>query len=398
VGEVDQQLGTLLDRLLAVFPQADSGAILLSNGHNGRRSPVAVRHRRRDGTVRWNINHRVADNVMKYGEAVLLSRAAAQPQSGGGHPRTVFPVRSIVCAPLRGTDGQVLGALQLETRDQRTRFGNWHLEVLARVAAQAAVVVENHLLRRAALQEKELQRQLSMATDIQKSFLPGSPPEVAGYEFFNYYRPAKYLSGDYFDYILLPDERLAVVMADVSGKGIPAALVMSNFVAQARFHLARNRSPADAVTQLNDDFTLANRSDRFITLVVGVLDPRRHEVTVVNAGHMPPLVRRAEGETTAVGAGVAGLPIGVVGGSRYESCVVALEPGSCLAVYTDGVTEAMNAKGDLYGKDRLVALVSSPSIGDAGSLGKAMLNDLDDFVGAEPQADDTCVCCLGRAR
>ena len=137
-----------------------------------------------------------------------------------------------------------------------------------------------------------------MAHEVQHGFLPAASPRIPQYEFFDFYEPASQLGGDYFDYVPLPGGRLAVVVADVSGKGIPASLLMARLSADARYCLASEPTPAEAVDRLNRAFCEAGWEDRFVTLVLAVLDVQQHEVTVVNAGHLPPLLRPGRGRSS----------------------------------------------------------------------------------------------------
>ena len=165
--------------------------------------------------------------------------------------------------------------------------------MLASVACQAAIAVENAELHETAVRDQKRSRELEVAHDVLRGFLPSASPRIEGYDFFDFYEPANELGGDYYDYIPLPGRRLAVVVADVSGKGIPASLLMARLSADVRYCLASEPSPAEAVAQLNRVFFAAGWEDRFVTLVLAVLDPLRHEVTLVNAGHPPACLQHA---------------------------------------------------------------------------------------------------------
>ena len=174
-----------------------------------------------------------------------------------------------MCAPLITSQGDVTGVIQIDTADQRNRFSRDDLEVLASVACQAAIAVENAELHETAIRDQKRSRELEVAHDVLRGFLPSSSPRIEGYDFFHFYEPANELGGDYYDYIPLPGRRLAVVVADVSGKGIPASLLMARLSADVRYCLASEPSPAEAVAQLNRVFFAAGWEDRFVTLVLG---------------------------------------------------------------------------------------------------------------------------------
>jgi serine phosphatase RsbU (regulator of sigma subunit) len=195
----------------------------------------------------------------------------------------------------------------------------------------------------------------------------------------------------------LPGGRLAVVVADVSGKGISASLLMAKLSAETRYCLASEPSPPAALGRLNRLFCDSSWEDRFVTMVLAVLDPRRHEVIIVNAGHLPPLLRRGPAKVEAVGQAEARFPLGVDRDVEYAPTIVPLAPGQSLVLYTDGITEAMNANGELYGSQRLVTLLSS-DVDRLSLLGRHLLDDVKRFVGARSQSDDMCLTCLGRIK
>ncbi len=186
-----------------------------------------------------------------------------------------------------------------------------------------------------------------------------------------------------------------MVVADVSGKGIPASLLMARLSADARYCLATEPTPAAAVARLNHAFCEAGWEDRFVTLVLAVLDVRRNEVTLVNAGHLPPLWRRGPGAIEVVSEAESHLPLGVEIDTVYSQHTLPLEPNNLLALYTDGITEAMNDQDELYGAARLRAQLGCPAT-RADRIGRQILEDVKRFVGLHPQSDDMCLVCLGR--
>ncbi len=193
--------------------------------------------------------------------------------------------------------------IQLDALDQRNRFRQDDLDMLVSVACQAAFAVENAQLHEAAMRDQAMKRELAVAHEVQRGFLPSAAPRIPEYDFFEFYEPASQLGGDYYDYVELPGGRLAVVVADVSGKGISASLLMAKLSAETRYCLASEPEPAQAIGRLNRVFCDSVWDDRFVTMVLAVLDPRRHEVTIVNAGHLPPLWRYGPNGRRAGGRG-----------------------------------------------------------------------------------------------
>jgi serine phosphatase RsbU (regulator of sigma subunit) len=392
---LNEVLPKLLDSLFAIFLQADRGFIVLKEAATGKLVPRAVRHRREDSTEPIRISRTILNGVVSGKEAILSADAATDARFEMAESIVDFQIHSMMCAPLITSEGKVVGVIQIDTRDQRHRFTREDLEVLASVACQAAFAVENAQLHEVALQEEVMRRELALAHKVQQGLLPAAPPELAGYEFFDFYEPANHLGGDYFDYIPLAGGRLAVTLADVSGKGISAALLMAKLSAEARYCLASEPTPAAAVARLNDVFCESRWEGRFVTFILTVLEPATHEVVVVNAGHLTPLLRHLSGSVEAVGEAISGLPLGVDTGVTYESFRFHLDPGDSVTLYTDGIPDAMNPAEEFYGGDRLYTQLSAPC-DSVRLLGERVLEDVRRFIGSRSQLDDMCLSCFRR--
>jgi sigma-B regulation protein RsbU (phosphoserine phosphatase) len=229
---------------------------------------------------------------------------------------------------------------------------------------------------------------------VQQGFLPDSRPDVAGYEFFDFYRPANQVGGDYFDYLRLPDGRVAVIVADVVGKGVAAALLMAKLSAEARFCLASGGNAAQAVNMLNERLCRLHL-DRFVTAVMVLLNPDNHEVSIANAGHMAPILRTKEGKIMEPGSVEAGLPLGIMEELGYEEVTVRLAPGESLTLFTDGLNEAVSEEGEYYTIDRIRQRIQATS-GLPSIVGDAVVQDVCNFIGQGSQSDDMCLVTLGR--
>jgi serine phosphatase RsbU (regulator of sigma subunit) len=170
---------------------------------------------------------------------------------------------------------------------------------------------------------------------------------------------------------------------------------MAKLSSETRYCLMREPTPVAAVSRLNNIFCESRWQDRFVTMVLSILDPAKHEVTLVNAGHMPPLIRRSSGTVEPAGEAAGGLPLGVDTGIEYEQFSLSLSPGDLLIMYTDGIPDAMNVAQDFYGAKRLEAQLSA-TVDGVKALGTRILDDVRRFVGNQPQSDDMCVTCYGR--
>lgn len=394
---LEQVLGRVLDSLFKIFVQADRGFVVLWDSERQVLIPKAVKHRRRDADDTIRISRTIVNQVMQAKEAVLSADAANDARFDASQSIADFRIRSMMCAPLVDTEGRALGVIQIDTLDQRSRFSQDDLDVLASVACQAAIAVENAQLHETALRQQALERDLDLAHKVQQGILPSAPPRVNGYDFFDFYDPASQVGGDYFDYVALPGRRLAVVLADVSGKGMPAALVVARLSSEARYCLASEPTPGDALSRLNASFARSGWEDRFVTMVLAVIDLEKHLLTIANAGHMAPLLRRRDRSVEAVGEDEAGVPLGVDAEAKYNEVSIPLAAGESVTVFTDGISEAMDTQNRLYGLERLRGLVGGEAAG-VSALGSQILDDVKKFVGTRPQSDDMCLICFGRKR
>lgn len=396
---LDAVLPRMLNGLFKVFPQADRGFIVLKTGEGRLEARWKVmRERHGEGAVR--LSRKIIRRVMETQQALVLEDAGTLPDPSKSVERA--QIRSVICAPLLDTDGVALGVLQLDTLDRRQAFRLEDLDVLAGVAVQASIAVQNARFHERAIQQEkvdlELRQDLELAHAVQRAMLPQSRPQLPGYTFFDHYSPMKLVGGDYYDYVALPDGRVAVIVADVVGHGIAAAMMMAKVSCEAKFCLAAESSPALAMEQLNERICAMNTGQFFSALMV-VLNPANHDVTILNAGHLPPIWRRHDGTIAEPGAEQAGMVAGIQPGLRYEPTVIRLSPGESLTLYTDGINEAMQLNStqeeQLFTRERIHRHVQAAQ-GTLEELGGALLHDVRQFMGSGPQMDDMCLVCLGR--
>ncbi len=244
-------------------------------------------------------------------------------------------------------------------------------------------------LARARELEKErdrLEHELDLARRIQQRLLPAGPPDVAGLEIAGVSEPAREVGGDYYDHIPLGDDRVLLVIADVSGKGVPAALLMSAFRASLMSQDALRIGPAAVASHLNDFLHRSVEPGKFVTAFVGFLDGRTGHFVYANAGHNPPVLRRRDGRVEWLATG--GLILGIVPDTRFESGDAQLEPGDLLALYTDGVTEGADAANEQFGEERLVESLSRLAGRPCGEIAHAVVREVRAFEGEQGPADD----------
>jgi serine phosphatase RsbU (regulator of sigma subunit) len=383
---LDDVLPEVLNSLFRIFVQADRGFIVLAEGEE--LIPRWRKTRRDDGDA-IRTSRTVVNQVMTTKEAILSADAATDERFEMSQSVADFRIRSMMCAPLLDLEGNPLGVLQIDTLDQRKRFDADDLAVLASVAAQAGIAIRNARLHEAAIEQQAVQRDIKLARDVQMSFLPHDEPEIDGYDFYHYYLPAHHVGGDYFDYLKLPDGRLVIIVADVVGHGIAAAMLMAKFAAEFRFSIASGGTPAEAISILNDRMS-GLELDRFVTMILVILEPNSNTMTIVNAGHMAPFCRRRDGQVEDLAESCRGLPIGIMDGYPYEQAEVTLGAGDRILLYTDGVNETMDPDGECYGIERMKEWFDNLT-GDVKVDAERLIEDVGKFRDTEPQFDDMCL-------
>jgi serine phosphatase RsbU (regulator of sigma subunit) len=389
--DVGNTLGELLAGLFAIFPQAQSGFVAFT-GDADEVTPRATRFRREEDGPRVRVSRTLLRHVLARREAILWLDGAPPPGLPHG-TLDAMELRSLLCAPLLDGEGNPFGVVQVDSDDPLCAFDAEDLEVMAGAVCQAAVAVRFAKLHEEALRRQAVHRDLELARRVQLGLLPAGRPAREGFEFFSYYQAAFEVGGDYFDFIELPGDRLALVVADAAGKGVSAALLMAKLAGELKYLLSYG-PPGEALARMNDGLCDSD-TGRFVTLLAAIQDLRSPALTLLNAGHPAPLRRSPGGAVEAVGEAARGTALGVLPGRPYQEFHTAVEPGEVWCVYTDGFTEAVNARGEMFGTERLARrLAQGP--GAVGEAGAGIVADVRDFLGEEPQTDDMCLVGWGR--
>ena len=264
-------------------------------------------------------------------------------------PRT----QSEMVAPIISNE-EVIGVFDLES-DELDAYTNDDLEVLMLLASQVAIIIEKVMLHEQLIEKQRLQTQLEVARQVQLQLLPGRDPQIEGYDISAYNFPTEEVSGDYYDWVRVYDDQIGIVIADVSGKGVPAALLMAFLRASLRAATHIGYAPHISMSKVNYLLWESIERNQFVTAFHGILDATNRTLSYSNAGHSPALLMKADGTWRFEERG--GVPLGMFRDSRYYEYFETIEPGEVLVLYTDGVTEAMNAAGEEYGRERLIAAV-----------------------------------------
>lgn len=393
--QVDDVLPRILESLFQIFPQADRGIVLLQDRESEHLIVKATKSRNPADADSAPVSQAIIGRAAETKQAFLSANAEQDIQFDNSESISNFSIRSLMCAPMIGPGDELFGVIQIDSKTSKSGFVPDDLEILATVAGQAAIVVEKALLYQRAEKFRDLERELNFATQIQLGFLPTERPKIPGYEFFHYYEAAQSVGGDFFDYLTLPDDQIAITLGDVAGKGVPAALMMSRLYADARYRFLMQKTAGKALAKLNDDVVLGGHGHRFVTYIGMILDPETHQLRIANAGHMPPLLKAIDGNVEKLGGEQANLPLGVEPGLVYEELTIELAPGEAIILYTDGVTEATNPAHELYGTRRLMSNISAAPIG-IEALGQELIESVEQFCEGESQRDDICLLCFRR--
>lgn len=374
---------------------ADECSIRLLNADQATTQTVVIMDRAgpEAGTTSWPapLKNSVMGFLMVRPGELATADILADPRFPGlrGVP---CPVRALLAVPLL-VDGNVRGMLAVSHREPGREWSRADAQVLTIVSSHSAGVLEKARLRveaeekrRLELEKEKMEKELLLARDIQMRLVPEGPLECGPWRAEGRLVPARQVGGDYYDYFELPGNRMVVVLADVSGKGVPAALLVSTVQGTLRAFSDGQRSPADVIRELNRAVCRHAGSGRFVTLFYAEFDPRAWQVRYVNAGHNYPLLRRPGGEIETLEAG--GLPLGVSEGADYAESVVPFCDRDALLLFSDGITEAVDVFQAEYGDERLCSLWTRHADDESGAFIARLLEDVAQFRGAAAQSDD----------
>jgi sigma-B regulation protein RsbU (phosphoserine phosphatase) len=391
-GGLDELLGRALESLIGFFPAATSGLVITADPDG--RLPIRAFRSRGGAPAQPVLSRSILDQVLKRCEGVLIGDIAEDPRfreqdSIRSHFRTALAV------PLAGHDDRPLGMVQLVGRSDCDRvFTGDDLELLAALARPIAAAVEtSRLLRDRA--------EWAAARRIQRAILPRERPVVHGYAFWECYRPVYEIGGDLYDYIRVDrdgrasDPRWVVGVGDVMGKGSAAALMSSAISPEVRHSVWGGAPPADVLSRVNRSICEGEFDGRLVTMILVELDPRTHTLTIANAGHERPLLRRADGTVQRLELPDSGVPLGVDPGAVYTPIEVPIRAGEVLVLHSDGLGDAEDVNGHRFGLDAVARTLSRAPFGVLPA-GDALLEAVTEHAKGRVPFDDLTIVCLGR--
>jgi sigma-B regulation protein RsbU (phosphoserine phosphatase) len=303
-------------------------------------------------------------------------------------------VRSVLSVPLV-LKGRMIGLLNLFNKRAGDDFTDADARLLGIIATQSAQVIEHSRLFAEEQALKLMQEEMKLAYKIQMDLLPKDAPRLAGYDIAGVSIPAKAVGGDYFDFIHLNERTLALCLGDVSGKGMPAALLMANLQATLRGQVLVDPSPAECLRRSNALLFRSTDADKFATLFYGILDGGTHRLAYANAGHNYPLMLKSGGEPVRLDLG--GLVLGCLEEFRYAEGVVEFDPGDTLLIYSDGITESFDANEEEFGEERLASILRTASANTAAHLIDQIMTAARAHAGELSQMDDMTLLVIRRS-
>ncbi|HEU0006610.1 MAG TPA: GAF domain-containing SpoIIE family protein phosphatase, partial [Terriglobia bacterium] len=294
-------------------------------------------------------------------------------------------VRALMAVPLQ-TDKEVIGLIYVDTSHWLREFSGDDLNLLTVMANVAAIRIERERLAELEHTRRRMESDLQQAAEIQRQFLPARAPQVPGLELAGFNASCRTVGGDYYDFLNYPDGRVAVMVGDVCGKGMSAALLMMSLQARVQVLAAEPNSPALVVDRLNHVLTAAALEARFISFFFALFDGESGELIYSNAGHNPPLLIRASGEVEWLSGG--GPVLGIVPAARYEEVRCTFKSGDVAILYSDGVTDATNARQEDFGEARISEVLQRVHHDSADAILSALITAVKDWAAGTPAPDD----------
>ncbi len=391
--DLEEVLNLVMDTLVSVLKYDAAGIYLIrcddENQEEGKETPCVFRTEIVRGydiddlrDLRLKMGEGIIGRVAHTKDAYISYDVKTDPYYVNARKKT----RSEMVAPIISND-EVIGAFDLES-DQLNAYDEDDLQVLMLLASQVAIIIEKVELHEQLIEKKRLEGQLEVARQVQLELLPPHDPHIEGYDISAYNFPTDEVSGDYYDWVRIYDDQIGIVIADVSGKGIPAALIMAFLRASLRAAAHIGYAPHISLTKVNQLLWESTENHQFVTTFFGTLDATNHTLAYANAGHNPPILIDSDSKHFIDKGGV---PLGLFQDARYYEYFLQMESGQILVLYTDGVTEATNDRGEEYGTERLANHVQINRDLNTREIIESIRHDIIEFTGHHGIDDDVTI-------
>jgi sigma-B regulation protein RsbU (phosphoserine phosphatase) len=393
--DLDELLKLIVNKLVETIDAERGTLYLVDEEHGELVSRILLEDLGDLDEIRVKIGEGISGHVAATGQVLNIQDAYSDPRFLRMFDQlTGYHIHTVLTAPLHNPKGKIIGVVQLMNK-KGGPFTSRDERLLTAMAAQAAISIENARLYEQELLQRLIEQELETARTIQRSFLPQTTPRPAGWDIAAFWRPMRKVAGDFYDFYTLPDGRMAVVIADVSGKGVPAALFMALSRTVLRFAMSLNFPPDQLLDQANQVILSDQQSRMFATVFVGYVDLKAGIMRYALAGHNPPLLyRSASAQCEYLEA--PGVAIGVFAQAGFSGRTVDFNPRDVLVLYTDGITEVMDEHEEEFGEDRLAALVVENADCSAQELTQLIIEAAAEFAAEEGIVDDETLVVIKR--
>ncbi|MBM3287261.1 MAG: FHA domain-containing protein [Candidatus Eisenbacteria bacterium] len=389
---LEEVFGVVLDLASRVIPARR--ILLLTREKDDSDAVVRAAHPAESAGGKIMLSRTMIDAVLQGRESILVSDAQVDPRFSGHESIIAQQIRSALVAPLFDNE-RVLGLIYADTDNPALHYDQDQLRAFTMLGNLIAVKITTAHLLEDQREKERMEQEMATAARIQQSLLPTTLPEIAGYEILARQIPCRHVAGDLFDAARMPDGAFGIVVGDVSGKGMGAALLMSHVMASLRLLCDENVPPGTLMERVHRQVLQSSDATHFVTLFFGRLDAAAHRIEHVNAGHNPPLLMSRDGSLETLEA--TGLPAGLLADSSFEVQTKEIPSGGLLCIYSDGITEAEGADLEFFGEERLIDGLKSRIDRPLQEILDGVMDDVRAYTKGAPPQDDITLFLLRRA-
>ena len=389
---LEKLLTIILDTALHIV-DGDSGTLYLIDEEKGELWSKILKGER-IVEIRLPIGRGISGYVAATGDTLNIPDAYLDNRFDSEFDdKTGYRTKTILCMPMKNKEGKIIGVIQLLNKNEGL-FTADDENFIDALSVHSSIAIENARLYEAERQKIAMEKDILAAREVQMSLLPKVLPKIEGYDIAGTSIPAQFVGGDYFDFIPVDENKTAICLGDVSGKGLPASLLMANLQATLRGQAMPGTTPKAWVKRANTLLHQNTNSDKFMTLFFGVLDNKKHELVYCNAGHDHPYL--FSGVTDPVRLKTGGIVVSIMPDYPYQEAAVPFAPGDVLIINSDGITEANNAKKEMFGEPRFLEVLDAHRHAPANEILEHILKAVTAFIGHHPQFDDMTLVVVKR--
>ncbi|MFQ5721895.1 MAG: SpoIIE family protein phosphatase [Candidatus Aminicenantales bacterium] len=390
-------LNDLLDRIMNLICEnlpMDRGILMLKEGHPAQLIPKVVRVNNRSlKGQKIQVSQSIINTALNKHSSVLTSDAQSDTRFRSQKSIIRSNIHSAMCVPL-WNNKEIIGIVYADRILHLEQFSEEDLRLLTLLSNLAAVKIENAKLFEQTLEKEKMEKELALAAQIQKDFLPKERPDCENFEIAGINLPCHQIGGDYYDFISIDSERMGIVIADVSGKGVSASLLMASLRAALHSEISPEYKLEKMASKLNNFVHRSSASNSFITFFFCVLNKESGELRFINAGHNPPFILDKKGRVKRLES--CGFCLGMFPSADYEVQKVGLNPGELALLFTDGITESRNKKNEEFSEERLIKLIKNHYKLSAQQLLEKIQNEVNTFTTGTNQMDDMTLVVIKR--